>query len=169
MSKKLDSHDTDDARILEPDFSLKRKIGEDIDVSRIFTPERIAEAQQAIDDKKEEFLEWASKDLAALDEAYRDFTAAPVAAFFELDHMRRLSFSLKCQAGTFGFGLASEIARLLHQYLMQHSEFTENHLLVTRKHIEALRAVLVGKIQGNGGQTGKELLAHLKMLTDKFA
>lgn len=172
MSKKLDiqkpKDEEEEAQILAPDFALKKKIGEHINVSALFSPELIAEAQKSINDKQEEFLGWAMKDITALESALADFTEAPAAAFFELDHMRRLSFSLKCQAGTFGFDLASEIARLLHQYLLGHAEFQENNLLVIRKHIESLRAVLAGNVQGDGGATGKALLTSLQELGGKF-
>lgn len=158
-----------EVKILEPDFALKKKIGEKINIADIFTPERIAEAQQAIDDTQAEFLLWAEKDLAELDRAYKDFAVDPEGAFYELDRIRKIAFSVKCQAGTFSFALASEVAKSLYNYTMKHDKgYTPERLSVLQKHIEAIRTIITKNIQGEGGPIGAELKDSLEKLVSKF-
>lgn len=165
-----ESEEFPDVKIIDPDFALKKKIGEKVNISDIFTPERIAEAQKAIDDTQAEFLLWADKDLAELDLAFKDFAADPDGNFFELDRIRKIAFSVKCQAGTFGFALASEVGRSLYNYAMKHDKgYTPERLSVLQKHIEAIRTIITKNIQGEGGPIGAELKDSLEKLVNKFA
>lgn len=157
-----------EVKILDPDFSLKKKIGEKVNIAEIFTPERIAEAQQVIDDTKAEFLKWAEKDLIDLEDAYRHFSNDQDAVFFELDRIRKIAFSIKCQAGTFSFELASEVAKSLYNYAMKHEKYSADQMQVLQKHVEALQAIFSKNIQGEGGPIGVELKGSLQKLVEKF-
>lgn len=156
-------------QILPPEYSLKEKIGKHINLRDIFTPERIAAAQQIIDDTQAEFINWAQQDLTILEEAYRTLEKhignADVAA--PLTAIRKTAFSLKCQSGTFGFTLGSDVAKSLYDYSMHHERYTQENLAVIRKHIDALHVILHQNIQGSGAQLGEELMDNLRKLVSK--
>ena len=59
---------SNDADILPPDFSIKRKIGMDVNLNQIFTAERIAAAQKTIDDTQADYVQWAMQDVSQLDD-----------------------------------------------------------------------------------------------------
>lgn len=164
------SDNEETVRILPPDYSIKQKIGMHVNLSEIFTPERIAAAQKAIDDTQAEFVDWAHKDLVELEHTYRAIAADPAAApASRMDKVRKIAFSLKCQSGTFGYPLGSEVARSLYKYTSEHDGYNADNLIVLRKHIDALQVILQQNIQGEGGAMGNELRTSLEKLVSKFS
>lgn len=157
----------DSVRILPPDFSIKEKIGRDVDLSTIFTPERIAAAQKAIDDTQSEFVGWANKDLVELDHAFRALEKTPDDRV-RIDKILKIAFSLKCQCGTFGFQLGSEVADSLYIYINEHPKLQAEQLTVIRKHIDSIGVILHQNIQGDGNKIGTELMANLHKLVKKL-
>jgi hypothetical protein len=164
------NQDDEDVRILPPDYSIKEKIGMDVNLSEIFTPDRIAQAQKAIDDTQAEFVEWAYKDLVELEHTYRSIAEKPEdAPASRVEKVRKIAFSLKCQAGTFGYPLGSEVAKSLYKYTTTHGSYTSGNVVVLRKHIDALQVILQQNIQGEGGKMGAELMTGLEKLVAKFS
>ena len=159
--------DDDSVRILPPDFSIKEKIGRDVDLASIFTPERIAAAQKAIDDTQSEFVGWANKDLVELDHTFRALERNPDDKA-KLEKILKIAFSLKCQCGTFGFQLGSEVADSLYTYINAHPVIGPEQLMVIRKHIDSVGVILHQNIQGDGNKIGSELMANLRKLVAKF-
>jgi hypothetical protein len=162
------SDDEESVRILPPSYRLKEKIGMDVKMSEIFTPERIAAAQKAIDDTQSEFVGWAQKDLVELEHAYRTMEKDPSSVESRSEKVRKIAFSLKCQAGTFGYPLGSEVAKSLFRYTVDHAPYSKESLIVLRKHIDALMVIFQQNIQGEGGKMGEELLGSLDKLVAKF-
>lgn len=165
----LNDDNNDSVRVLPPSFSIKEKIGMNVNLSEIFTPERIAAAQNIIDETQAEFVDWATKDLVDLEHAYRHIakdTAGTPAS--RVEKVRKIAFSLKCQSGTFGYPLGSDVAKSLYRYTTEHGKFTNDNLIVLRKHIDALQVIFQQNIQGEGGAMGDELMDSLEKLVDKF-
>lgn len=170
MTKNLKHDDPQepDVRIVEPDFSLKKKIGEHVNIAEIFSPERVADAQQVIDNGQAQFLQWVTIDLKELDKHFNELYLMPNAESAAHERIRKTAFAIKCHAGTFGFNLGSEVARGLHNFLAHHKEYSEEQLAVVQKHIESLKAILMNNIQGDGGKMGEELTESLKKLVEKY-
>lgn len=158
----------DSVRILPPSYALKEKIGMNVNLHEIFTPERIAAAQKAIDDTQAEFVGWATKYLVELEDAYRGMAADLGNASVQIEEIRKIAFSLKSQAGTFGYPLGSEVAKSLYKFLGEKRKYNTDNIVVVRKHIDALQVILQQNIQGEGGVMGNELMDNLKKLVAKF-
>ena len=161
--------DENAVRILPADFSIKKKIGINVDLKQIFTPERIEAAQKTIDDTKSDFIKWAQKDLEDLEDAYSQLQKNLNGAQEpEVEKIRKLAFSLKCQAGTFGFDLGSEVARSMNNYINTHPTYDATTVTVLRKHIDALQVIFEQNIQGMGDKMGSELMDNLTKLVAKY-
>lgn len=166
----INGSDDESVRILPPSYALKEKIGVNVNLNEIFTPERIAAAQKTIDDTQAEFVSWAAKDLMELEHAYRAIAENPEAASdSRIDKVRKVAFSLKCQAGTFGYPLGSDVSKSLYRYTVDHGQYTSENIVVLRKHIDALHVILQQNVQGEGGAMGKELMSNLEKLVEKFS
>lgn len=160
-----------EVRILPPDFSIKEKIGRDVDISKVFSPERVQAAQKSIDDTKHEFVQWVQDDLNELEKAYAELATQNIETQPDAMHNTcKIVFSLKCQGGTFGYDLASKVADSLYRYLMKHKNepVTPEVLTVTRKHIDALQVIFQQNMVGEGNAVGKELLDNLSRLVAKL-
>lgn len=164
----FDDLSDEEVRILPPDYTLKKIIGDDVDIKQIFSPENIEKAQQVINEHKESFLEWVLKDIHLLEESYAKAESNLAACDGEIRKLAKTAFIIKSQAGTFGFELATQVAKSLDDFCNQHFRPTPYHMMVIKKHIETLKVIFQKNITGNGGALGKELYQVLHQLIDKF-
>ena len=155
----------DDATILPPDYSLKKAIGNQ-ELGKLLDEAVIEQAQGNVDKQQDNFLIWITEDLAKIDHAFKKLTP-PSEDKDSLDKLREASLAIKSHAGTFGFGLASEVARSLYNFCGGYS-FSKGHHLVIGKHIIAVKLILEKGIKGNGDAMGKELLSDLAKLKTKL-
>lgn len=163
----LDTLREDEVRIIEPDYALKKMIGEEVDLEQLFNEENLARAQKIIDNHKDSFLEWVMKDLDKLEEAYQAASQLRPGDV-NIKKIARAAFVIKSQAGTFGFALATQIAKSLDDYCTKYFKPTEQDLQVVRKHIDCLFTIFRSHISGDGGAMGKEITEMLAKLVDKY-
>jgi chemotaxis protein histidine kinase CheA len=162
------SLDDSEVRVVAPDFTLKKLIGEDVDIKQLFSTENVEKAQKTIDSHKQDFLEWIKKDLETLESAYQAAKADLAASDSEIKKLARAAFVVKSQAGTFGYELATHVAKSLDDFCMDHFKPTAQHMTVIRKHIDTLQVIFHKGITGDGGQIGTELTQTLFKLVDKY-
>jgi hypothetical protein len=158
----------EDVKILPPDYALKKMIGENVDINQIFSAENISKAQEAIDSHKDNFLEWVKNDLMALEENYKNATTNIPACEADIGKLAKVAFVIKSQAGTFGFSLATLVAKSLDDFCNRDFRPSPEHLTVIRKHIDALQAIFSKNIAGDGGTLGRELSSNLDKLVAKY-
>ena len=156
------------ARILPPDYSLKEKIGHDIDAEQVFTKEAIEKAQESIEKYKDSFLSWVMEDLRVIEEHFKNASSSHPPAMQEIEKLEFIASRIKAQAGTFGFGLATLVAKSLCSFCNKHQTMENDQLIVIRKHIDTLLVIFNRNITGDGGAIGNELLDSLSKLTEKY-
>ncbi len=159
--------DDTEVRIVAPDYSLKKLIGENVDIKQIFSAENIENAQQIIHEHKDNFLEWVNNDLAALEHSYNKAMANLAACEPDIKKLAKTAFVIKSQAGTFGFELATRVAKSLDDFCNQTFKPIPEHMTAIRKHIDTLLAIFRNKISGDGGTLGAELIDNLFKLVEK--
>lgn len=158
----------EEVRVLPPDYALKKIIGEDVDIKQIFNAETIEKAQAAINEHKDSFLEWVKKDIAQLKESYAAASANMAESEPEIRKLAKAAFIIKSQAGTFGYSLATQIAKSLDDFCTNDFRPTADHMMVVNKHIETLAVIFDKNIAGDGGAIGKDLSESLYKLVSKF-
>lgn len=155
-------------QMVQADYALKEKIGMDVKLDQIFTPERIGQAQEAIAQGADQFLVWFAEDIKKLQQCFR-FLHEGVDVRAMLRDIQASAFSIKARAGTFGYDCASLVSNSLYQFVRKHpAECNSAHSMVISKHIESLSTILQHNINGLGGAVGQELLQKLKQLTQKY-
>lgn len=153
--------------VLLPEQKLKRKIGiATSSLASIITPEVLARAQKAIEDMSDESLNWIKEDLAQLEAAFANVSRNN--ALDALEEIKSAALSIKARAGTFGYGLASDIARTLYLFLSSdYVSMNKQHNLVILKHIETLKVVFAGNVKERDGM-GAELAQELQRLIERL-
>lgn len=157
-----------DVKIIAPDYSLKKLIGEDVDIKQIFSAENINKAQEAINSHKENFVDWVKEDLVVLESAFTQASANASQSHEPVKAITKIAASIKARAGTFGYTLGTMVAKSLEDFCNRDFKPAPEHLLVIRKHIEALQAIFDKRITGDGGAIGVELSGSLYKLVSKF-
>lgn len=158
----------EEIRILQPDYSLKKKIGEDVDLKKIFSAENITKAQAVIETHKESFLEWVKNDMNTLEDCYKQAKASLAESAPHMQKLAKTAFVIKSQAGTFGYALATQIAKSLDDFCNRDFKPQPEHLTVVRKHIDVLQSIFLHNIVGDGGALGDELGGNLRKLVAKY-
>ena len=76
---------------------------------------------------------------------------------------------MRGQGGTFGYPLISHFGDSLYDASLFKTgiPITDNHVEVAMAHVDAMNAVIKGRINGDGGAIGKELRLTLEKAIEK--
>lgn len=147
--------------VFAPDFSIRQGLGGK-PLAGLITPDVLKEAQKAIDSLGEESLNWIRDDVALIKKSYDTLKEGYSA--FALEQIKEATLSIKARAGTFGYRMASDVARLL--YLFLSTDFVPSnprHLIVIEKHLQVLMVIFAQGIREREG-IGEQLYAELERL-----
>ena len=148
--------------VYAPDFSLRHAVGGNKPMAGLITPDILKEAQQAIDALGEASLQWIRDDLTVMQESYTSLKQGYSA--FAFDKIKEATLSIKARAGTFGYRMASDVARLLYLFLsIDFVPTNPRHLIVIEKHIQVMMVIFAKKIKEREG-LGAELYSELERL-----
>ncbi len=147
-----------------PNDALQKNIAPAAD---IITEAVISAAQVELMKAEGEFVEWAKDDIAALERAYAELREHPGR---NTAHQALLdaAYSIKAQAGIFGYDLGTGIGSMLVNFLSSHADVREEKLTVVRKHIDAIVVIFTEKIKDTRRDIGQDLINSLRALTKKL-
>ena len=153
--------------ILPPNRRLIQLIGEDVSGADVFSDKMIETAQAEVKKKETEFLEWADNDIRMLEACY---------AKLKDDHkddeskakLLAAAYSLKSQAGIFGYDMGTEVSRMLLDYLPPEKPINAQSIIVLRKFLDTIGVVFRLKVKEAGGEIGAALIKGLQILTKKL-
>ncbi len=155
-----------EASIYAPNMGLKSLIG-NVNAQDILNDDVVNEAQRELQQAENEYLVWAQEDIAKLEAAYEELCSRPSdpTAHYLL---MSAAYSIKAQAGIFGYELGTRIGKMLVEYLQHNPAVDGGRILVIRKHIDAIQVIFNQKIKSSGQQLGEELILSLKTLITKM-
>lgn len=125
-------------------------------------PDALARAEAALSRLSDDYLSWAEADCAMLRTCVTEIHAHPSEATDGLWRMFRVAHDMKGQAATFGYPLVTEIALRLCRRIEATPEPDPAALAVIARHVDALAEVVAGRLAGDGGESGREILGRLK-------
>lgn len=161
-----DRRGTGKGKITPANHTLQRELG-DITAAQIINELAVAQAQTDLLSAEDDFIDWAREYIAELELAFQDLQRKPTSR-----NARRLmidaAYSVKSQAGVFGYQLGTEVAGLLMDYLSSRRTYGSNSLIVVGKHIETIKILFREKIKDEGQDVAGEMIASLKKLIFKI-
>ena len=152
-------------RFIEPPDFLKGKIvkGKGLDWTSID-----ARAQASLDDMQSGFQHHLRQEIARMDDAMqRAQSAEPNDRVATLRELYEISHNLRGQGSTFDYPLITAICGSLCDFIEQTERFDDIHMSAIEIQISAVKAVLAGKIVGDGGTAGRELITSIEELVAK--
>ena len=159
--------------IIQPINRLKNKVaassGGSGGAPGWFDPRKLAAAQGVIHPKRPPYHVQTEGELDELS----TFCAAAEASPQEQrkPHIKRIASiaaNIKSLGSTFGYPLMTQFGESLRDYCNALSTPSNEQLTVIRAHIDAMRAVIKGRIVGDGGVIGVELMRTLVRAVEKF-
>ena len=117
----------------------------------------------------DDFSVWAMEYVKELSElckkALEDEEGIGRAKIFS--EMNLLALELRGQGGTFGYPLITTFGKMLYDTTVEGCSEDNIAVEVVKSHVDAMRAVLREKVDGDGGEVGRALLASLQLAIEK--
>jgi len=156
----------DKLEIINPPNTLKGKVGTGgpgaVDVAAL---ER---AEKVISDMSDSYLEWVEEDLKKIDQAYQILKAADGDRVAELENVFQVSHDIKGQGGSFGYDMMTVIGNELCRLIEKTEKVTDAEVEAVKLHIDSMKLVIAGRIKGNGGKQGEQMMSGLHMICEKL-
>ncbi|MEQ9109362.1 MAG: Hpt domain-containing protein [Rhodospirillaceae bacterium] len=148
-----------------PPNTLKNKVT--IDASSV-DASALAQAELAIGEMSEDYLEWVKDDLAALQAAYEKAVSDPASANEAKEDLHGYAHDIKGQGGSFGYPLMTAVGNQLAKFIESiPGTLTAPQLQVVKVHIDTLKLIIVDRMDGDGGKAGDRLLRALDAVIAK--
>lgn len=159
----LKQEPTDSPLLLMPDTSLRSTLAlGNQPLAAFITADVLREAQNAIDALADEALQWVREDLSQMQASLQSLKSE--FSVIAIESLKEAALSIKARAGTFGYRMASDVARLLYLFLsIDLIPTNQRHLVVVEKHIQVLMVIFAQGIKEREG-LGAELYIELEHL-----
>jgi hypothetical protein len=169
----MSDDEIEEPEIIQPINRLKNKVAASSGASGSapgrFDPRKLAAAQGVVDAKRPPYHEHTE---SALNELVVFCAAAEaVPQDQRKPHIKRIASiaaDIKSLGSTFGYPLMTQIGESLRDYCNDLLTPSSEQLTVIRAHIDAMRAVVKGRISGGGGKIGVQLMRTLVRAVEKF-
>jgi len=152
-----------------PNF-LKQKMGSNAMRQEFEIPQSVLQAAEAeLKREAEGFIGWAKEYLNRLSKQVTEAKDRVGERTTNFEEINLIAHELRGQGGTFGYPLITVFAKSLYDVTKPPCSQDDNMLEIVKAHIDAMRAVMREKIEGDGGEVGQALFKMLKQAITKYA
>lgn len=134
----------------------------------VISEEALAAAQEQFEKMAEDYPDWVQSVLSKLHEQHSRCVDTPALRHSCFKRLNEIAHDMKGQGGTFGYNLISSFAVSLYEFTRPRDTYSDEVVELVKSHVDAMKAVIVGRVKGDGGQVGKELTESLHKAIDKF-
>ncbi len=125
----------------------------------------LARAETVVRSMRGDYLVWAEDEIHAIEKLYRKVRATPVNRGAIIMEIANLAHNVKGNGSTFGYDLMTAIGGSLSTFCRaiggSRAEVGDARLEVVRVHIDAMKVVIDQRLEGDGGETGADMVAML--------
>lgn len=154
-------------RFINPPNLLKQRVG-----SGGIAKERIAKAEQVIEETQLDFLPYAQEYLKELGDAIKgmdSFASDNDKSFDDLVlELTKPTMKLKANGGMFGYALVSDVADILLEFLETFKDVNKDVQMIMKAHENALHVIIKNKLKGDGGTEGDKLVRELEEACKRY-
>ncbi len=157
-------------RIIRPPDDLRRRAinnvrGLNLDLSAA----ELSRIEAVVHRSKDKFTSQVAEKLKLLRLTHLEAEQKPELRATYLNQLRDESLAIKGLGGTFGFPLVTAIAGNLNDFVLKRETVDDRQLAVIRLHVDAIYVILARKMSSLRAEIEGELLASLKILTERRA
>ena len=134
----------------------------------VISEEALAAAQEQFDKMAEDYPDWVQGVLTKLQEQHGRCVDTAEHRHNSFKRLNEIAHDMKGQGGTFGYNLISDFAVSLYEFTKPRESYSDEVVELVKSHIDAMKAVIVGRVKGNGGEVGQDLTKTLHQAIDKF-
>lgn len=130
--------------------------------------EALAAAQEQFEKMAEDYPDWVQSVLTRLHEQHSRCVDTPELRHQCFKRLNEIAHDMKGQGGTFGFNLISSFAVSLYDFTKPRDSYNDAVVELVKAHVDAMKAVIAGRIRGDGGEIGTELTQSLHKAIEKY-
>lgn len=131
--------------------------------------EALEEAQKALSKMAEDYPDWVSGLIVKLQEQHGRCVDTPEKRHEFFEEINHIAHDMKGQGGTFGYPLITDFADSLYGLTIKRpGEISDNQIELIKSHVDAMRAVIRGRVSGDGGEIGASLTNSLNEAIAKY-
>jgi len=156
-------------------FDLPNRLGAKVglaprDPVPTLPPEVLAAAEEEILNRAGDYAVWIGAEVEEMGRRVDRLPREPESVPGLLAQVNRAAHEMRGQGGIFGYPLITHIAKSLYEATRSGlTTVTANEHLLFKAHVDAIKAVMTGRVSGDGGATGQQLLASLEVAKRKYA
>ena len=134
------------------------------------SPEALEKAEQALSKMSEDYPDWVSSLIVKLQEQHGRCVDSPELRNDCFGAINHIAHDMKGQGGTFGYPLITNFADTLYGFTTTRSDdvISDRQIELVKSHLDAMRAVIRGRVAGDGGEIGKKLTLSLNKAIEAF-
>lgn len=127
-------------------------------------------AEKALNKMSEDYPDWVSGLIVKLQEQHGRCVDTPDKRHEFFEEINHIAHDMKGQGGTFGYPLITDFADSLYGFTIKKpGEISDNQIELVKSHVDSMRAVIRGRVSGDGGEIGAELSNSLEEAIQKYA
>lgn len=131
--------------------------------------EAIKAAEMEFQKMSEDYPDWVQGLVEELFENHRRCIDTPELRHEKIAVIHDIAHDMKGQGGTFGYPLITDFGESLYKCTHKSEECSDNLVGLVKAHIDGMKAVISGRISGDGGDTGEELLGTLNQAIQRYS
>jgi HPt (histidine-containing phosphotransfer) domain-containing protein len=131
--------------------------------------EALAKAEAEFEKMAEDYPDWVQDYIRRLRSHQNRCIDTPEQRHNIFKKLREEAHDLKGQGGTFGYPLISRFGESLYDVTAPGEAYPDNVVEVVKSHIDAMNAVIKGRISGDGGEVGQQLIDTLQEAIERFS
>jgi chemotaxis protein histidine kinase CheA len=132
--------------------------------------EALERAEAEFKKMAEDYPDWVGKYIKQLNQELlgaKEKSPEQRTPFFA--RINQVAHELKGQGGTFGYPLISTFGKSLFELTSaREGSISENQMNIAKSHVDAMQAVIKGRVAGDGGAVGAELVKSLNDAIAKY-
>jgi chemotaxis protein histidine kinase CheA len=133
------------------------------------SPKAMEEAEKALFKMAEDYPDWVSGLIVKLQEQHGRCVDTPDKRTDFFEEINHIAHDMKGQGGTFGYPLITDFSDSLYGFTVKRTgEITDNEVELVKSHLDAMRAVIRGRVSGDGGEIGATLAESLNKAIAKY-
>lgn len=141
----------EDVKAYEPDYSLKEAVGKDVDLTKLFTPERLRKCQEIIEAARDEFFIEESEKVKMMQVfiLQKDLTT--------FNAIADMAQEIKSQARIFGFTFIANLCSQIVHFCLSDEKPLPVRLQILERFITALDLAMSSRVRDEGGNLEGQL------------
>ncbi|MCG8695696.1 MAG: hypothetical protein MI806_31170 [Minwuiales bacterium] len=147
---------------------LKEKAGGGGGARGTIAAEALEAAEAEFEKMAEDYPDWVQTHINELYTFHRRCVDTPEDRTKLFKRVNEVAHDMRGQGGTFGYPLISHFGDSLYE-ASRIETVSDNHVEILKAHVDAMNAVIKGRVNGDGGEVGIELRKTLEAAIDKYS